>query len=90
MDFALNSRRALIESACSEETERIAQEADQARVRVRNEAKRRAAVASMGRAYVLHPDYRRVDFPHHSLAVKTSSVLGAFMSQRRAVEQGRV
>lgn len=78
MDYALNFRRALIDSATTQATQNISIDAAQKRLQAGLDAKRIRAINTLGKRWVFHPEYRLANNPHHSPSHKHSAVLATF------------
>ena len=90
MDYALATRRAIIESASSKETQAKHIDAKLDRYTDGLAQKRIRAINWLGSMHVLHPAYDSAIHPHHNSGVKHSVTLSKFLHDRGAVEAGRV
>lgn len=90
MDFALETRRALIKEAEPMMTNEERADAIQKRLAAGLEAKRIRAKNILGARWVLHPAYDAARHAHHNPTFKTSAVLALFNTLRGSQAAGRV
>lgn len=90
MDYAIEARRAMIKKAVPMITTEQRIDAQIDRLASGLEAKRIRAINTLGKRWVLHPEYDSKRNAHHNSMNKGSAILTAFLHYTGAIAGGRV
>ena len=90
MDYALSHRQKLINSASSKSTNEAHADAQIKRYADGLVAKRIKSINTLGKRWVLHPEYRAANNAHHNPLHKASAALSAYLHFSGALAAGRV